>query len=157
MRGPRSTGSVVRTPGVKASDPRGQSGVVRNAIFRSGARGPLQNGAVPGARTDGVMPTFGSRSPKGQETAEEKVEREAALLFAAASGALKGTSGVLKSTSGALKGTSGVLKNSLSTRGRVAPGGGRLSTEGDNKLRAVKEDAEVDLAPGANSRTHTCQ
>lgn len=141
IRGPRSGGGVVRTPGgVKPNDPRGQQGVTRNAITRVNNRATaLQNGA----QTGGVMPNFGSRSPKFQETDEEKLEREATLLLAAASGALKGTSGALKGTSGALKGTSGALKNA----NRRTAGGGRLSQ--DTALRAVNEDGEVDLNAGA--------
>lgn len=138
----------MRTPGVKASDPRGQQGIIRNAISRVNNRpGIVQNGAVAGAETDGVMPNFGSRSPKGQETAEEKLDREATLLLAAASGVLKGTSGALKGTSGALKGTSGALKN---VNRRTA---GKLSQ--DSALRAVHEDMEVELTPGACSDLFT--
>ena len=135
---------MVRPPGgVKANDTRGQQGVIRNAISRVNNRNAgLQNGAVPGAHTGTVMPNFGSRAPQFQETDEEKLEREASLLLAAASGAIKGTSGALKVTSGALKGTSGALKNSNQRRpaAKVAQDGG---------LRAVHEDGEVGLIPGA--------
>ena len=137
----------MRTPGVKATDTRGQQGVIRNAISRVNNRGAgLQNGAVAGAHTGGVMPNFGPRAPLFQETDEEKLEREASLLFAAASGALKGTSGALRGPAGPGKGNSGALKNSNQRR----PAGKMPQDTG--ALRAVHENGELNLSPGVNLR-----